>query len=216
MAGDRTGQSSGRDPLDALLVVRAADGDKKAFEALFRRFERRLLAHAWRLTGEQEAAREVAQDAWLAITRGLRRLDDPHRFAPWAFRIVKNKAADHIRRRVRDRSALSDVPFDRLTARSADATGSDADDEGLSVVQAVRTLTPENRALVSLYYVEGFGVSEIAQAMGMEPGTVKSRLYRIRAALKGRLEEGEKPEDNPVRPEPAAEDNEKEKNDDAQ
>jgi RNA polymerase sigma factor (sigma-70 family) len=70
---------------------------------LSRRWHPRVLGHAYRLLGRREAARDVAQEAWLAIVRGLRRLDDPARFKSWSFAIVGNKCRDWIRRTQRRR-----------------------------------------------------------------------------------------------------------------
>ncbi|NKB88311.1 MAG: hypothetical protein GKS06_08835 [Acidobacteria bacterium] len=67
--------------IDAILVLRCQSGDSGAFETLAGRWQRRLLAHAARLLGDATAATDAVQDSWVAIARGLRRLDDPNRFA---------------------------------------------------------------------------------------------------------------------------------------
>lgn len=85
---------------DELLVLQCQEGDRAAFRSLITRWQPRLRRLAWRLTSERETARDVVQDAWLAIVRGLGRLDDPARFRSWAYRIVSNKCADWTRRRV--------------------------------------------------------------------------------------------------------------------
>ena len=86
---------------DELLVMGCQDGDGQSLIALVNRWQPRLLCHAMRLTREHEAAMDVVQDAWVAIVRGIRRLDDPACFAPWVYRIVTNKCADWTRQRQR-------------------------------------------------------------------------------------------------------------------
>ena len=85
------------------LVMGAQDGDPRAMSALVEHWHPRIARQAVRLTGDGDAAAEVMQECWLAVVRGLRRLDDPARFRPWAYRIVTNKCADWVRRRTRSR-----------------------------------------------------------------------------------------------------------------
>ena len=96
---------------DELLVLRCQDGEVKAFEQLIARWAPRLLRHAMRLTGEGEAAREVAQDAWMAIVKGIRRLNDPAGFRAWAYRIVSHKCADWVRSRTRQRGLQRELMY---------------------------------------------------------------------------------------------------------
>ena len=69
---------------DELLVLRSQDGDRGALDELVNRWQGRFFRHACRLTANPDSARDAVQEAWIAIVRGLRRLDDPARFGPWA------------------------------------------------------------------------------------------------------------------------------------
>jgi len=84
--------------LDEYLVLRGQAGEPEAFRLLVERWQPRLLAHAFRYTQSGDAARDVTQESWMAIVKGLSRLDDPTRFRAWAYRIVANKARDWVRR----------------------------------------------------------------------------------------------------------------------
>ena len=95
--------------LDEYLVVQSQRGDDGAFKALVERWHARLLGHAYRYTRDTEAAQDVAQEGWLAILRGLARLNDPGRFRPWAYRIVANKARDWVRREQSRRRVVEQV-----------------------------------------------------------------------------------------------------------
>src|SRR5512145_1583590 len=98
-------QRSPDDIQDELLVLRCQGGESEALHKLVSRWHPRLRRLAERRTADPEAAKDLVQDAWLAIVRGLRRLDDPSRFRVWAYRIVTNKCADWVRRRAVSRQA---------------------------------------------------------------------------------------------------------------
>ena len=76
-----------------LLVLKAQAGDRDALKDLVAYWQPRFARLAWRLTNQREAARDVAQESWLAVVRGMKKLDDPASFRSWTYRIVKNKCA---------------------------------------------------------------------------------------------------------------------------
>lgn len=164
------------------LAAAARDGDRAALAELCRRFERRLLAHAWRLVGDADAARDVAQDALADIAAGLRRLDDAAAFPAFAFRIVTRRAADFVRRRRRERAGLAafaaEKRFDGAAPDGAPAP------EGPAIARAMATLSADQRAAIALFYLEDMSVAEIAAALDVPAGTVKSRLMAAREKLK--------------------------------
>ena len=172
---------------DELLVLEAQRGEIDAFETLLRRWLPIMTRHAYRLTGDRDGAADVTQETCLAITRGLRRLDDPARFAPWALRIVSNKAADWVRRRQRQRRMQESLESREPRAVLSDFTGgndkSEAETVGL-IQRALTKLSHEMRAVISLHYGEGLSVAETALALDIPPGTVKSRLHSARSRLK--------------------------------
>ena len=173
------------DIADELLVLKCQAGDDGALKALVLRWQPRLVRLAWRLTGHGEAARDLTQDAWLAIVRGIRGLDDAARFRTWACRIVANKCADWIRRRGVQRAAVNDL------RQSTPHSSTKADAEATKQVQlsaALRQLPAEQRVVLALHYLDGFGISEIAEVLDLLPGTVKSRLHHARRSLKEVIE----------------------------
>ena len=172
------------DILDELLVMRAQDGDPAAFAALVERWQPRLWRHAARLTTDPDAAGDVLQNAWLAMSRGVRRLDDPAGFRAWAYRIVTHKAADWIRRRQRDRRLQANVA-DRVTPNHQVDGHSDSSSE---LRAALRSLPDEQRTILRLRYLDEFATEEIARVLRIPAGTVKSRLHHARNHLKEVLE----------------------------
>lgn len=170
--------------VDEMLVLAAQAGNAAAFERLAVRWNPRLYRHAYRMTRDAEGAREVVQDAWVSIARGLRRVRDPARFGPWALRITGRRCADWVGRRQRARGRTSTLEDAGAIAEPAN----DRADDLARIRDALRRLDPERRALMAMFYVEGMTVHEIADALGIPPGTVKSRLYHARERLRAVLE----------------------------
>ncbi len=173
---------------DELLVLQCQEGDGDALKALIARWQPRLARLAWRLTGEREVARDVVQDAWLAIVRGLKRLDDPARFRSWAYRIVSNKCADWIRRRGVRRSTAKELRDAAASTGDVSSNPTDSADDVARMLDALAKLPDEQRAVLSLHYLDEMGVREIAEVLGVPEGTVKSRLHHARNRLKEALE----------------------------
>ena len=173
---------------DEYLAAAARAGDRDAFGRLAERWQPKLLAHAWRLMGEADAARDVVQDAWADIVGGLGRLDDAALFPAWAYRIASRRAADAIRKRVRARMIGTAYAAEAPQADDTAGRMEKAADAG-PLAKAIAGLSPDQRATVALFYVEDFSVAEIAAATGVPAGTVKTRLMharaKLRAALKG-------------------------------
>lgn len=175
---------SADDILDEWLVIHSQTGESEALRRLVGRWQSRLLAHARRLLDRGDAAADATQEAWLAIVRGLPRLDDPARFGPWAYAIVTNKCRDARRRGSREAAeAIED---------HAAPAHADADDDRDELRVALRTLSPDHRAVLALHYLDGLALADIATALELPVGTVKSRLHHARDRLRASLERFER------------------------
>jgi RNA polymerase sigma-70 factor (ECF subfamily) len=180
-----------RDPEDIhdeWLVLRCQDGDAAALAELAERWQPRLWRHAHRLTGMPDAAGDVVQAAWLAIIRGLARLSDAARFRRWAYQIVTYKAADWVRERQRERAQVGEVESDAAVARVDQRADSPHDDEIELLRNGLKQLSPEHRVALSMFYLERMSLAEIAEALSLPLGTVKSRLHYAKQELKKLLE----------------------------
>jgi RNA polymerase sigma factor (sigma-70 family) len=171
--------------LDEYLVLRAQAGDAAAFDALVRRWHKRLIAHAWRLTGDAETARDAAQAGWGEIVRGLARLQDPRAFPAWVYRIVSRICARQIGALVRRRQ-MADALAREPAAEPLGAAVAEADADRLRA--AIRALPPEQRSAIGLHYFEELSVAEVAVALDVPAGTVKTRLMHARRKLRAVLE----------------------------
>jgi RNA polymerase sigma-70 factor (ECF subfamily) len=170
--------------LDEYLVVSAKGGDREAFELLARRWHKKLVAHAWRLTGNQEAAKDATQTGWTDIAGGIRQLQDERAFPAWAYRIVSRACARQVGSLVRQRqleAALASEPQPR-----GPTEGCPLDKNALRA--AIAKLPPEQRAAVALFHFEELSVAEVAVALHVPVGTVKTRLMHARLKLRAALE----------------------------
>jgi RNA polymerase sigma-70 factor, ECF subfamily len=163
-------------------LAAALGGDKVAIDALLRAHYDRLFSVCRRLTGNDSDAADACQEALIAIVRNLHKFDRRSRFGTWAYRIAVNASLDELRRRRR-----RPLPTDQVLLDGADAVfGPDpagAVVARLSLDAALTQLTPEFRAAVVLRDVAGLDYAEIAAALDIPPGTVRSRIARGRAAL---------------------------------
>ncbi len=173
---------------DELLVLRSQDGDRGALDELVNRWQGRFFRHACRLTANPDSARDAVQEAWIAIVRGLRRLDDPARFGPWAYRILSNKCVDWVRKQSSKRRLDKSLVEQQRPEDTVVEQHPEVDEAKRTVVRALRELSPGQQGLLSLFYQDGFAVSEIAEILEIPVGTVKSRLFHARNALKKALE----------------------------
>jgi RNA polymerase sigma-70 factor (ECF subfamily) len=173
---------------DELLVLRCQEGDTEAFELLVGRWQQRLWRHAWRLTGDENAAWDALQEAWIGISRGIGRLADAAAFAAWAYQIVSNKSRDLVRRERRRRQA-TETDFEWMQRDEKEAVASEQQHSSLK--EALEQLSGPDRALLSLRYEEQFDTAEIAGILGVPEGTVKSRLYYARQRLRKYMEKND-------------------------
>ncbi len=171
--------------VDEYLVVQCQLGDAGAFTRLVRRWHPKLLRHAHRLTQDPDAARDVTQESWVAVVRSLATLRDPARFRGWVLRIVANKSRDWIRREQARRLAAT-----RAAAPARVDSGPRSEPDAVqSVRSGLLRLAPNQRLVLTWFYLEDMSIREIARTLSIPEGTVKSRLHHARNALRSLLEE---------------------------
>ena len=175
---------------DNEAIVRCQNGDRDAFRYLVERYKDVLFGTAVLMTGNRAVAEEQVQEALLSAWRGIRgfRLGRP--LKPWLLRILVNSVLSHQRRRVLSTVNLDgngpDVPE---AATSDPAETLDALENRLELRRAIARLNPDHRRVVALRYFAGLTVPEVARALGVREGTVKSRLHRALAILRQQLDE---------------------------
>jgi len=166
------------------LVLAAQAGDERAFRDLYGLWTADLQRLARVRVEHAQHAEEVMQDAWVAIARGLGRLDDPARFPAWAMRIVERRGADWVRRRQLERHRRDLL----ASAPPPDAIAAAPRHDLQHLREVIDRLTPDDRQLLHLFYHQGLSVGEVAEVLGVPAGTVKSRLFHTREKLRTHLE----------------------------
>ena len=185
----------GRERDDTELVSAAQAGDRAAVEDLLRRHAERIHALCRRMTGNADDADDAAQEAMLAVARGLRRFDGRSAFSTWAYRVATNACLDELRRR-RRRPEPAEFTEAELVAATSD--GPSAVATRLDVDGALRRLPLEYRAAVVLRDLCGLDYAEIAAVLAVPIGTVRSRIARGRAALVPHLGNPQDRDDRPT------------------
>jgi RNA polymerase sigma-70 factor, ECF subfamily len=157
---------AGRD--ERAWIRGAQAGSASDLEALFRSYWPSAWRAAFLVVRDTAAAEDIAQEAFLAAIRNLDRFDRRRPFGPWLHRIVVNRAIDWARARtLRAELELVDAP--------APAAPQDV---GSYVVEALRLMSPEHRAVIVLRHLLGYTPGEIARLLDLPRGTVNSRLRR--------------------------------------
>jgi RNA polymerase sigma-70 factor (ECF subfamily) len=163
--------------MDRELLVRVRAGDREAFEQVVLAKTEPLFRTALAILGNEADARDATQEAFMSAWRSVPRLRDLERFDAWLGRILINECRMALRHRRRVRELPMEAGFDSPARDRADF---DAAFDRLSVDQ---------RALLVLHHMHGYGVNEIAAWLGIPSGTVKWRLSRARKALAAELDE---------------------------
>lgn len=173
------------------LVRRVQSGEAEAFEELVRAHEKTVYNLALRLVGNPQDAEDMAQEAFLKVYRSLPEFRGESKFSVWLYRIVSNVCLDHLRRQGRR-------PASSLTTEDEDGEKQqwDVPDESQSperlleqkltreaVQRGLETLPEDQRQILLLREIRGMSYEEIGQTLDLEPGTVKSRIFRARKKL---------------------------------
>lgn len=178
---------------DAHLVRQSQKGDRAAFDSLVRRYEKQAYSYALRLTNNGDEAGDIVVDAFLRVYNALPNFKGQSTFGTWLYRIITNCYLDLRKKSKRHQHMSLDstiaVEEGELALQVADpAPGPGEGAEKGAREQAVRLAMnrmPEyQQAMITMYHVEGLSYEEIAEALDLPIGTVKSRLNRARLALR--------------------------------
>ena len=174
------------------LVVRAQAGDVDAFEALVRLASGRLFGIAYRILRDHHAAEDAVQQTLVTIWDELPRLREPDRFDAWTYRVIARAAIAQSKRERRGGAVLTLLPDDTdVAATGPDAIGGVADRDRLE--RGFRRLNPDQRAAIVLQHYAGLSLAEIADVLGVPPGTAASRIHYATRALRAAIEADDRP-----------------------
>jgi RNA polymerase sigma factor (sigma-70 family) len=168
---------------EELLVLRCRRGERAALEEMVRTWEKRLFYFIRRLVDTEQDAWDVLQQSWVRVLAGIGKLRDPTALRPWLYRIARNTAFNHGQVRATYRRFLDDYPAPPADVDSGQDDFNNAD----QVHHGLAQLALPFREVLTLFFLEDFSIDAIAEILGVPPGTVKSRLYHARQALRAVL-----------------------------
>jgi RNA polymerase sigma-70 factor, ECF subfamily len=193
---------------DSDLVLAAQRGDRDALDRLLHRHFDRIHAVCRRIAGSTRDADDAAQEAMIRIVRGLDRFDGRASFSTWSYRIATNAALDELRKRSRrpqlhvvrdDRSVPGTAdPVDELAERRVESVA-----DRIAIDAALAELPDEFRVPVVMRDIGDLDYAEIAEALSVPLGTVKSRIARGRRMLLERLGNRDPLDERPTKQEPS-------------
>ena len=174
------------------IIQKVLSGDTEAFEALVLEHQNKVYSLALRMVGNEEDARDLAQDAFIRAFSSLSGFRGDSKFSVWLYRLTSNICIDFLRSRAKKRTVSMtwtddegddagelEIPDERFSPEAQLERTSMRE----SVQRGLESLSPQYRQILLLREVDGLSYDEIAQALGIEAGTVKSRIFRARKKL---------------------------------
>jgi RNA polymerase sigma-70 factor (ECF subfamily) len=178
----------GRPLEDAGLVALARDGDVRAYEELVTRYRDPAYRVAWFVTRERGEAEDATQEAFVKAYHALPRFRPGAPFKPWILRIVANEARNRVRSsRRRETLAARVAAVEREDAAPSPEAAALAAEERTTLLGALERLNERDRLVIAYRYLFDLSEAEMAAALDLRPGTVKSRLSRALDRLRAEL-----------------------------
>jgi RNA polymerase sigma-70 factor (ECF subfamily) len=173
---------------ERLLVVRAQAGDEAALAELVERFSPRLRYFLRKLLPSTDSAEDVLQDVWLEVVRGLGRLADPQALVAWLYRIARDRAFGRLRKARRIELPLDEQQI--IDPASEDENDFSTEDAA-RIHAGLDELPHQQREVLVLRFLEEMSYEEIARVVGCQIGTVRSRIFYGKRALRQALQKEE-------------------------
>jgi RNA polymerase sigma-70 factor (ECF subfamily) len=169
---------------DELLAIRCQLGERTAFDELIARWHEPLWRYLRRLADREDVVADLVQDTWIRVLRGIARLREPASLRPWLFGIARRVAMDRLRLRY-SRPPQDDADLDQIAAPLDDL---DPDADIAALDSAMAALPLADREALTLFYLRELTIPEMARLLQIPEGTIKSRLFRARQALRRELD----------------------------
>lgn len=166
---------------DGYLILQYRAGEKSVLPELVRRYHKEFCEKAYWVTKDKEAAKDIAQESWIAILDKFHTLKNVDSFNSWASKIVYTKAIDGLKKKNGEREKLLDISILDSDAE----TGREEKKLALkSLLSAINKLPKQKQDIIRLFYAEEYSINEISKFLDIPLGTVKSRLFKAREKLK--------------------------------
>jgi RNA polymerase sigma-70 factor, ECF subfamily len=187
-------------PEEIELIKRAQHGDRASFEELIYRYDRSVLSLAYSYANDQEDAKDIYQDVFLRVFKGLKKFEFRSEFSTWLYRITVNVALTH-------KTKKGKYSYASLDEEQADADGETkpayesiagdltGDEKAISsdisenIKRAIEKLSPQQKMVFALKHFEEYKINEIAEMMNISTGTVKNYLFNATLKMREYLKE---------------------------
>ncbi|MGZ3778341.1 MAG: RNA polymerase sigma factor [Mucilaginibacter sp.] len=182
---------------DIELIQQTLSGNQAAYADLVKRHQRFVFTLAMRFCKGREDAEEVAQDCFIKAYRSLSSFQGQSKFSTWLYSIVYTTAMTFLRKKRVDTDSIDDEnTYIQLENQSSGLDNNTAEKRSRSYYlnEAIGRLLPDDAAIITLFYMGEQSLEEIGQTLGIEPNTVKVKLFRARQRLKEKLEKSLKEE----------------------
>lgn len=166
------------------LVLGCKEGDKKAFNILVKQWHPRIMKQAYWYCKDRLAAKDIAQETWTSVVKGINTIHDPARFSTWLNQIVYHKSIDWIRKtqkiRALNKTEVKEALYD---------INDDEGDDVKKMMFHLKQISEDQKIILTLFYLQQHNLIEIAEILSIPVGTVKSRLFNARETLKKKLKQ---------------------------
>lgn len=174
---------SSEDQLET-LVRRCQRGERAAFEAIFRQFQPRLRYYVRRLNAGGDRVDDTLQDIWVKVVRQVGSLRDCRAFVAWLYAIARNEAYGQ----AKARDPFAELTDEHLELVTDNHEPEFSNEDAARIHASLARLTPAHREILTLCFLEDLSHQQIAAILGIRAGTVRSRIYYAKQALRKELE----------------------------
>lgn len=192
-------ENVGAEPNDGDIIKRCLSGESNSYEILVNRYQRPIYNLAYRISGNEADAQDIAQEAFVKAYQSLQSYNPQYSFKSWLFRITQNLSIDQLRKKSRHshismNQEIEDESGDSLQKEWEDhspnaRTQLMEKQKGERIEQMIQSLPEPYKSVIILRHVEEMQLEEIAQLLSIPLGTVKTNLYRARNLMKDKLKE---------------------------
>jgi RNA polymerase sigma-70 factor (ECF subfamily) len=175
---------------DKVLVDLCLEGEKQAFNVLIVRYEKQIFALAYRLSGDYDEAKDLAQEAFIHIYGHLKHFDSSRPFFPWMYKVAHNICLNKLNKKARQNISLDDLVEFTPVENNVDHVPDlalDKKEKARQVYEAIENLPQQYKDVIILKYIQGYSYKDICACLDLPQSTVETRLYRGRQALQKTL-----------------------------
>ena len=169
--------------IEQMLILRCQMGDKDALAGLIERYQRPLRYFISRLLDDAQTSEDILQETWLAVIKRIHGLKKPEAFATWLYRIARNKVYHQLRKKKIWSELNENIPAPDQTEEDVVSL-----EDAAKVHRCLKELRPEHKGVLMLRFLGQMSYQQMAEVLDCNLGTVKSRVYYAKHALKKELE----------------------------